>query len=75
MTAEAPRSRRRVKVAEAAEHLGLSKSHLNKLRLPENAHRGPPFYKVGKAIIYDLTELDAWLAARRCTSTTDGGVR
>jgi hypothetical protein len=35
---------------------------------------GPPYYKVGlKIIVYDLDDLDEWLAAGRRTSTSDGG--
>jgi hypothetical protein len=26
---------------------------------------GPPFYRVGRAVRYDLGDLDAWLASRR----------
>ena len=30
-----------------------------------NRSPGPPFIKMGKAIRYDLQDLDAWLAANR----------
>lgn len=34
---------------------------------------GPTFYKIGSRIVYDDTEVDAWLASRRRTSTSDPG--
>jgi hypothetical protein len=30
----------------------------------------PPFYKVGRRILYDRAELDAWARLKRFTSTT-----
>jgi phage terminase Nu1 subunit (DNA packaging protein) len=32
---------------------------------------GPPFYKVGRLVRYDLDEVIAWVKARRVTSTTE----
>jgi predicted DNA-binding transcriptional regulator AlpA len=63
--------RRMFRVAEAASMLGLSASFLNKLRF---TGKGPPFRKVGKAVLYDPVDLEAWLAGHRRTSTSgDGG--
>jgi hypothetical protein len=31
---------------------------------------GPPFYKVGARVVYDDADVDAWLATRKRTSTT-----
>ncbi|MGQ2185406.1 helix-turn-helix transcriptional regulator [Bradyrhizobium barranii] len=55
-----------LKVNEAAEHLRLSKSTLDKLR----CHGGGPIYfKLGRTIVYALADLDSWMAARRRDST------
>lgn len=32
---------------------------------------GPPFSKVGKLVLYDKFELDAWLASRLVRSTSE----
>jgi len=32
---------------------------------------GPPFIRLGRAVVYDTRDLDAWLAARRATSTSE----
>ncbi|MCK0197741.1 helix-turn-helix domain-containing protein [Ancylobacter sp. 6x-1] len=57
-----------LKVKDAAARLGLSVSTLNKLRMNPG---GPAFYKLGSAVFYDPTDLDAWIASRRRTSTWD----
>ena len=31
---------------------------------------GPPYYKVGGIVTYDLDDIDAWLAAHKHTSTS-----
>jgi Helix-turn-helix domain len=55
---------------QAAEHLGLPERSLENFRLRGG---GPPFYKIGARVVYDSAELDAWLAARRRSSTSDRG--
>jgi len=52
----------------AAQHLGLSKSTLEKKRVYGD---GPPFLKLGKAVRYRVQDLDAWLAARLISSTSE----
>jgi DNA-binding transcriptional MerR regulator len=32
---------------------------------------GPAFYRLGSRVVYDLADVDAWLAERRRTSTSD----
>lgn len=59
---------RNVRVKEAAEYLGLSKSLLDKLRMGTD---GPAFFKLGRAVIYNTADLDAWLASRRVTAAND----
>lgn len=64
-----PSSPQRLPVYEAANYLGLSSSTLNKLRVFGG---GPIFLKLGRRVVYDKTDLDAWLAHRRRRSTSDG---
>lgn len=55
----------------AAFYLKLSTSTLAKMRLRGD---GPAYSKAGpRAVIYDLSDLEAWLASRRRSSTSDPG--
>ena len=55
----------------AAEYLGLSASTLAKMRLRGD---GPIYSKAGpRVVVYDLADLEFWLAARKRTSTSDDG--
>jgi hypothetical protein len=61
-------------VTEAAQHLRVSVSFLNKLR----SIGGGPAYSVlgskrGGRIVYRVRDLDAWQDQRRRTSTADKG--
>ena len=58
---------RRVRTPGAAVYLGCSESTLEKKRLTGD---GPTFIKLGKVVVYDTRDLDAWLAARRTNSTS-----
>jgi excisionase family DNA binding protein len=51
---------------EAAAYLGLATSTLNKWRCHGG---GPHFLKLGRAVRYRREDLDAFLTARRLTST------
>jgi hypothetical protein len=63
----------RLRTPAAAEYVGLSGSTLEKLRLTGG---GPAYYKSGpKIVVYCVEDLDAWLNARRRTSTSDTGSR
>jgi hypothetical protein len=55
---------------EAADYLGLGSSTLPKYRVFGG---GPPYFKVSRRVIYDPDDLDAWLEARRRSSTSDVG--
>ncbi|WP_082479826.1 MULTISPECIES: helix-turn-helix domain-containing protein [unclassified Rhizobium] len=55
-----------LRVKQAAHHLGLSKSTLDKLRCFGG---GPRYFKLGRAVIYELSDLDAWKAERARCST------
>ena len=45
----------------AAEYLGVSKSHLEKLRI-DDPDSSPPFFKVGRCIRYSVESLREWAA-------------
>lgn len=64
-----PVQRRLLTDPEAATYLGMSISFLRQGRMEgrrANRSPGPPFIKLGKAIRYDIQDLDAWLSANRC---------
>jgi excisionase family DNA binding protein len=54
----------------AAEYLGLAVQTLAKMRV---SGESPPFYKLGRQVLYYRTELDDWVAARKRRSTSDSG--
>ena len=58
---------RRLSVQEASNYTGLSCSTLNKLRC---SGQGPRFAKVGRRVLYNVADLDAWLAKHLKTSTS-----
>jgi excisionase family DNA binding protein len=60
--------RRMLRTREAATYTGLAKSTLEKLRVRGG---GCPYIRVGRVVVYDPTDLDAWLASHRRTSTSD----
>lgn len=63
-----PIQRRLLTDPEAATYLGVSLSFLRQGRMEgrrANRSPGPPFIRMGRAIRYDLQDLDAWLAANR----------
>jgi len=32
---------------------------------------GPPFVRLGRSVLYDRRDLESWIDANRCTSTSD----
>ena len=62
--------KRRLRTVAAANYVGSSKSTLEKLRVYGG---GPIFHKLGRTVVYDTDDLDAWLATRRRNSTSDLG--
>jgi predicted DNA-binding transcriptional regulator AlpA len=58
---------RRLRTPAAAKYVGYAESTLEKKRV---AGDGPPFIRLGRAIVYDTRDLDDWLASRRATSTS-----
>jgi predicted DNA-binding transcriptional regulator AlpA len=59
---------RKLSVKEAAAYLGLSASTLNKTRLNGN---GPPYLKLGRRVVYDLHDVNAWACQRRRSNTSE----
>lgn len=59
---------RRLRTPAAGKYLGYADSTLEKKRVTGD---GPPFIRLGRTIVYDTRDLDAWLASRRATSTSD----
>ena len=60
-------SRQMLRTDGAAFYVGTSVSTLEKLRLTGG---GPRYIKLGKAVVYDPADLDAWLSANRRKSTS-----
>lgn len=60
-----------VRVMEAAERLGVSKSFLDKARCYGTS--GPRFMRFGRAIVYSTADLDEW--ARACTVANDNSAQ
>jgi len=61
-------SARYLRTKEAAEHCGSTQSSFEKRRVHGG---GPPFIKMGRTVVYALTDLDAWMAERRFRSTAE----
>ena len=67
-----PQSQKRnLRTGDAAQYLRLSVSTLAKMRLRGD---GPVYSKAGpRIVVYDVADLDAWLAGRRRRSTSETG--
>lgn len=61
---------KRLRVAEAAERSGVPQGTLRYWRA---TGVGPPSYKIGKSVFYDVDELDVWLDAQKSASLQVGG--
>ena len=57
-----------VNTREAAKYLGLHADTLRKLRREGG---GPPYARIGRAVRYDLRELDRFMAERSYASTAE----
>jgi len=58
----------RLRTIDAASYCGLSKSTLDKYRL---TGEGPVFIKLGRVVVYDVTDLDTWLNSNKFHSTSE----
>jgi predicted DNA-binding transcriptional regulator AlpA len=56
----------------AARVVGLSESTLAKLRLNGN---GPLYCKLGRRVVYRLSDLEQWLQSRTTRDTSDADAR
>ena len=54
--------------SQTAKRLGLSISTLAKMRLYGN---GPAYSKLGRRVVYQPEDLEAWINANRFTSTSE----
>jgi len=68
MTLHPALTRSRVTVDGAAALTGLSTSTLNKLRLTGG---GSPYLKLGRRVLYDVSDLEAWMSSKRRRSTSE----
>jgi len=57
-----------LRTAEAADYIGLSASTMEKMRL---YGEGPRYAKLGRSVIYAITDLDAWVNAHKRSSTSE----
>ena len=62
------RYQHRLRTPEAARYVGLSPSTMEKARLTGT---GPQYAKLGKAVVYAIDDLDAWVTAGLRSSTSD----
>ncbi len=58
--------------AQASQYIGLARQTLARMRCTSS---DIPFVKAGKKVLYDKADLDAYLDARRCGSTSDAARR
>ena len=71
MTSEVSLSHRpKLRTRDAATYTVFAKSTLEKLRVTGG---GAPYIRIGRVVLYDPDDLDAWLAAHRRKSTSDRG--
>jgi predicted DNA-binding transcriptional regulator AlpA len=56
----------------AARFVGLSASTLAKLRLNGN---GPAYCKLGRRVVYRVSDLESWLESRVARDTSDADAR
>ena len=59
---------RLLSTAEAANYCGSTKSTLEKLRVLGGS---AAYIKLGRKVVYDPSDLDAWLTEKRRRSTSD----
>jgi len=65
---EPPMNARYMPTKAAASYTGLSISTLNKLRVIGD---GPKYVKCGRRVVYEIADLDDWLASLKRHSTSD----
>jgi excisionase family DNA binding protein len=68
MSSEEAIMRRMLRTREAAIYTGLATSTLEKLRVYGGGCR---YIRIGRVVLYDRADLDAWLASHRRRSTSE----
>jgi predicted DNA-binding transcriptional regulator AlpA len=58
---------RKLRTEDAARYAGSSGSAFAKMRCYGG---GPRFIKIGRIVVYDTADLDAWLASKTFSSTS-----
>lgn len=67
--AETPATKKQLVIArDAALYVGLAQQTLAKMRVTGGS---PPYYKVGRQVLYDKADLEPWLSVRRRHSTSE----
>ena len=61
-------SKRRLRTPDAAAYLSLSKSTLEKMRVYGG---GPVYAQLGRVVVYEVGDLDAYVEARKRHSTSE----
>jgi excisionase family DNA binding protein len=64
-------SRTYLRAREAAAYLGLATQTLARWRCEAPPGRVIPFYRVGRAVLYDRDELDLFVNSRACRHTSE----
>lgn len=59
---------RRLRTMDAAAYCGSTKSTFEKYRL---TGEGPVYSKIGRVVVYDLADLNAWLDSKKRRSTSE----
>jgi predicted DNA-binding transcriptional regulator AlpA len=57
-----------IKTKQLSEHTGLPEVFFRRARISGD---GPAFIKLGKTVLYDLKDVDAWIEARKRTVLSD----
>lgn len=57
-----------LRTPDAAAYCGISKSTLDKYRI---TGQGPAYIKLGRAVVYDISDLNRWLVERKVRSTSE----
>jgi len=58
----------RLRTADAAAYCGSTKSTFEKYRL---TGEGATYSKLGRVVVYDIADLDAWLESKKRRSTSE----
>ncbi len=67
MNSEHKTYRAKLRTVDAAAYCGSTGSTFEKLRLTGG---GPMYITIGRTVVYDPDDLDAWLASKRRKSTS-----